>query len=150
MQRMHVFPADCGYWFQSHFQVDMYNRPKIPSAYHHQLPKFDRPTSAPALTYVVVGPSVRGKFDVEKSLALGVPKHQRSKLTNGETITVTVKEGDETIQRVVQPQDCIGPSETPAVGAAAFSTFTPHQRSTGCNNSGRSDSLAHSISCLFF
>ncbi|KAJ7102976.1 hypothetical protein C8R43DRAFT_230388 [Mycena crocata] len=98
--------------------VDMYNRPRIPSGYHHQLPKFTRPWSAdaePTLAYVVVGPSVRGKFDVEKSNALGVPKHKRSQLTNGQNITVTVKQGDETVERIVQPQDCIGPSEIPAV-----------------------------------
>ncbi|KAJ6474674.1 hypothetical protein C8R47DRAFT_986730 [Mycena vitilis] len=98
--------------------VDMYNRPRIPAGYHHQLPKFVPPWSAappPALAYVVVGPSVRGKFDVEKSIALGVPKNMRSRLTRGEDITVTVKEGDMTIERVVRPLDCIGPSEIPAV-----------------------------------
>ncbi|KAJ7460806.1 hypothetical protein FB451DRAFT_1045064 [Mycena latifolia] len=91
--------------------------PKIPAGYHHQLPKFSRSwsTTAPTLAYVVVGPSVRGKFDVAKSLALGVPKNMRSQLTRGENITVTVKEGDETVEKVVRPEDCIGPSETPAV-----------------------------------
>ncbi|KAJ7272678.1 hypothetical protein B0H12DRAFT_1043818 [Mycena haematopus] len=97
---------------------DMYRRPKIPAGYHHQLPKFTRPWAAsapPTLAYVVVGPSVRGKFDVEKSIELGVPKNKRSLLTKGENITVTVKEGDQTVQKVVRPLDCIGPSEVPAV-----------------------------------
>ncbi|KAF7370999.1 hypothetical protein MSAN_00734100 [Mycena sanguinolenta] len=97
---------------------DMYRRPRIPAAYHHQLPKFTCPWGAappPTLAYVVVGPSVRGKFDVEKSIELGVPKHMRSRLTRGESITVTVKEGDQTVEKVVQPLDCIGPSEVPAV-----------------------------------
>ncbi|KAJ7813157.1 hypothetical protein B0H14DRAFT_3751159 [Mycena olivaceomarginata] len=83
------------------------NRPRIPAGYHHQLPKFTRPWNAaapPTLAYVVVGPSVRGKFDVEKSIELG-----------GENITVTVQEGDQTVERVVRPLDCIGPSEIPAV-----------------------------------
>ncbi|KAJ7089838.1 hypothetical protein B0H15DRAFT_273688 [Mycena belliarum] len=95
--------------------VDMYNRSKIPHSYHHQLPKFNPLASAPTFAYVVVGPSVRGKFDVEKSIALGVPKNKRSQLTRGENITVTVKEGDELVEKVVRPEDCIGPSETPAV-----------------------------------
>ncbi|KAJ7132307.1 hypothetical protein C8R44DRAFT_612294 [Mycena epipterygia] len=98
--------------------VDMYSRPKIPAAYHHQLPKFSRSWSAnapPTLAYVVVGPSVRGKFDVDKSVALGVPKNKRSQLTKGQSITVTVKDGDTTVEKVVRPEDCIGPSEIPAV-----------------------------------
>ncbi|KAJ6605846.1 hypothetical protein B0H10DRAFT_2076138 [Mycena sp. CBHHK59/15] len=98
--------------------VDMYNRPKIPYDYHHQLPRYRRswPAAAvPTLAYVVVGPTVRGKFDVDKSLALGVPKHMRSHLTRGQNITVTVQEGDETVQKIVRPEDCIGPSEIPVV-----------------------------------
>ncbi|KAJ6581024.1 hypothetical protein B0H19DRAFT_1251287 [Mycena capillaripes] len=98
--------------------VDMYNRLRIPAGYHHQLPKFDRPWAAappPTLAYVIVGPSVRGKFDVEKSVALGVPKNMRSRLTSGQNIFVKVKEGDMEVERIVRPQDCIGPSEIPAV-----------------------------------
>ncbi|KAJ6561082.1 hypothetical protein DFH09DRAFT_1035940 [Mycena vulgaris] len=95
--------------------VDMYNRPKIPAGYHHQLPKFSASCAAPTLAYVIVGPSVRGKFDVDKSVALGVPKKMRSQLTQGQTITVTVKEGDSIVEKVVRPEDCIGPSEVPAV-----------------------------------
>ncbi|KAJ7780273.1 hypothetical protein DFH07DRAFT_794449 [Mycena maculata] len=100
--------------------VDMYNRPKIPAGYHHQLPKF-HPSwvvgvgANPTLTYVVVGPSIRGKFDVVKSEALGVPKTKRSELTKGRNITVTVTEDGVRVERVVRPQDCIGPSEPPPV-----------------------------------
>ncbi|KAJ7230661.1 hypothetical protein GGX14DRAFT_584185 [Mycena pura] len=97
--------------------VDMYKRPPIHAGYHQQLPKFNHSWNAaapPTLAYVVVGPSVRGKFDVEKSLALGVPKNMRSLLTKGQSITVNVKEGDKTIEKIVRPEDCIGPSETPA------------------------------------
>ncbi|KAF8166655.1 hypothetical protein K438DRAFT_1857115 [Mycena galopus ATCC 62051] len=96
---------------------DMYQRPRIPAGYHQQLPKFTAPWPAaapPTLAYVVVGPSVRGKFDVEKSIKLGVPKHMRSRLTRGESITVTVQEGDQSVQKIIQPLDCIGPSEVPA------------------------------------
>ncbi|KAJ7035559.1 hypothetical protein C8F04DRAFT_1037200 [Mycena alexandri] len=96
---------------------DMYNRPKIPTGYHQQLPKLTRPWSAapPTLAYVIVGPSVRGKFDVEKSIAIGVPKNMRSKLTGGQSITVEVKDGDNIVEKVINPLDCIGPSEIPAV-----------------------------------
>ncbi|KAJ7173690.1 hypothetical protein C8R46DRAFT_1083687 [Mycena filopes] len=96
---------------------DMYSRPRIPTGYHQQLPKFTRPWSAapPTLAYVVVGPSVRGKFDVEKSIAIGVPKNMRSRLTDGQSITVKVKDGDKTVEKVIHPLDCIGPSEIPAV-----------------------------------
>jgi ribonuclease Z len=106
--------------FDLWFQVDMYDRPRIPAGYHQQLPKFSRPwfdAPPPTLAYVVVGPSVRGKFDVEKSVELGVPKNMRSRLTRGENVTVTVNEGDMTVERVVRPLDCIGPSEIPAVSA---------------------------------
>ncbi|KAJ7623674.1 hypothetical protein FB45DRAFT_752560 [Roridomyces roridus] len=94
------------------------SRPRIPAGYHHQLPKFTPSWSvgtgaAPTSAYVVVGPSIRGKFDVEKSLALGVAVNQRSALTKGESVTVTVEEGDMTVEKVVHPHDCIGPSETP-------------------------------------
>ncbi|KAJ7493248.1 hypothetical protein B0H11DRAFT_2394589 [Mycena galericulata] len=100
--------------------VDMYSRPRIPAGYHHQLPKFTPSWSvgagaAPTLAYVVVGTAIRGKFDVEKSIALGVPTKKRSELTQGKEITVTVKEGDMTVERVVRPRDCIGPSEPPPV-----------------------------------
>ncbi|KAF7317823.1 hypothetical protein MKEN_00870200 [Mycena kentingensis (nom. inval.)] len=82
------------------------------------LPAFELTWSVhapPTMAYVVVGPVVRGKFDVEKSLALGVPVNRRSWLTDGKSIVVKVKEGDEVVERVVKPEDCIGPSEPPAV-----------------------------------
>ncbi|KAK7031531.1 hypothetical protein R3P38DRAFT_2924192 [Favolaschia claudopus] len=97
---------------------DIYQRPRIPAGYHHQLPKFNPSwpiDSPPTLAYVVVGPSVRGKFDVDKSLELGVPKNMRSRLTRGESITVAVQEGDQTVNKIINPLDCIGPSEVPPV-----------------------------------
>jgi ribonuclease Z len=77
------------------------------------------------MSYVIVGPRVRGKFDVQKSIALGVPKGPlRGKLTKGETITFTVKDtmtGEDgtptTVSRTVtvKPEECMGESEPPAV-----------------------------------
>ncbi|KAF7320213.1 hypothetical protein MKEN_00805800 [Mycena kentingensis (nom. inval.)] len=94
--------------------LDMYRRPRTPAGFHQQLPAFGRTWSVqtpPTMAYVVVGPVVRGKFDVEKSLALGVPVNRRSWLTDGKSIVVKVKEGDEVVERVVKPEDCIGSSE---------------------------------------
>lgn len=104
-------------------QVDPYKRSRLPPGYHQQLPHFISPFTAdnvtrvrPTLAYVVVGPRVRGKFDIKKATALGVPfGPMRGRLTKGETITFTVKVGDETIERVVRPEECVGESESPGV-----------------------------------
>ncbi|KAF7309493.1 hypothetical protein MIND_00320100 [Mycena indigotica] len=104
--------------FEEPDQIETHTRPRIPAGFHKQLPTFEPcwPThSPPALAYVVIGPVVRGKFDVEKSLALGVPVNRRSWLTDGRSIVVKVREGDEIVEKTVQPEDCIGPSEPPPV-----------------------------------
>ena len=81
-----------------------------------QLPAFSRTSDVQALAYVVIGPRVRGKFDVEKAVELGIPSGPlRAKLTRGESITFKVKRGDEEFERTVKPEECIGPSETPGV-----------------------------------
>jgi ribonuclease Z len=47
---------------------------------------------------------------------LGVPfGPERSKLTKGESVTVKVKVDGQFVERVVQPEECIGESETPVV-----------------------------------
>ncbi|OCH93318.1 hypothetical protein OBBRIDRAFT_790349 [Obba rivulosa] len=98
----------------------------IPRALHHalrytRLPLFSHQDAngeshaPPTLCYVVVGPRVRGKFDVQKAEALGLGRGpQRGRLTKGETVTVEVDDGNgNKIQRVIRPEDCIGPSESP-------------------------------------
>lgn len=81
-----------------------------------QLPAFSRTSDVQALAYVVIGPRVRGKFDVDKAVELGIPFGPlRAKLTKGESITFKVKRGDEEFERTVKPEECIGPSETPGV-----------------------------------
>ncbi|KAI0674372.1 hypothetical protein C8Q78DRAFT_967526 [Trametes maxima] len=95
------------------------------------------PSTLPVLAYLLVGPSVRGKFDVKKAEALGVPRGPiRGKLTKGETITFEVDDGDGgKIQRTVKPEDCVGPTEiaqsvlivdvpTPAHIPSLLSAFT--------------------------
>lgn len=75
------------------------------------------PPALPTLAYLCVGPSVRGKFDVKKAEALGVPRGPiRGQLTKGETVTFEVDDGNGgKIQRTVKPDDCVGPSEAPQV-----------------------------------
>lgn len=105
-------------------QIDIYRRPRLPFGFHNQLPKFisflssssTEPDATPTLAYIVVGPRVRGKFDVKKAEALGVPfGPKRGHLTKGQTITFSVKVGDEMVERVVRPEECVGESEAPGV-----------------------------------
>lgn len=82
--------------------------------------KYAAPSSRfelPRLGYLLVGPSVRGKFDVKKAEELGIPRGPiRARLTRGETITFTVTdEGGHAIERTVRPEDCVGPSEVAQV-----------------------------------
>ncbi|KAI0635238.1 beta-lactamase-like protein [Trametes polyzona] len=67
----------------------------------------------PTLAYLLVGPSVRGKFDVKKAEALGVPRGPiRGKLTRGETVTFDVDDGaGGKVQKTVRAEECVGPSE---------------------------------------
>ncbi|KAF9466199.1 beta-lactamase-like protein [Collybia nuda] len=102
--------------------VDIYKRARVPPGFHKQLPPFvPHSSSVPSsstlptiLAYIIVGPRVRGKFNVEKANSLGVPAgRQRGILANGKSVTFKVKVGDELIERTVQPEECVGESETP-------------------------------------
>ncbi|KAJ6605845.1 hypothetical protein B0H10DRAFT_2076122 [Mycena sp. CBHHK59/15] len=75
---------------------DLYGRHRrrpIAPAEISSSPRLPRLTVAsgprPTMAYIAVGLKVRGKFDLEKSLALGVRKKQRTALTNGQSVTVT-------------------------------------------------------------
>lgn len=48
----------------------------------------------------------------------------RGRLTKGQTITFTVKEGGKMVERVVQPEECVGESESPAVSSVLRSRLT--------------------------
>jgi ribonuclease Z len=77
------------------------------------------PETKPTVAYVVIGPRVRGKFDAEKAKELQIPNgRQRSELVKGTAITYMVPEGDGIVERTVQPEDVIGPSECPSVSVA--------------------------------
>ena len=81
-----------------------------------RLPTFTYgPEGKPTLCYVLVGPTGRGRFDVAKAEALGVPRGPvRGQLTKGETITFSVDDGHgNKIERTVKPEDVVGPPEVP-------------------------------------
>lgn len=97
-----------------------------PRGFDDQLPPFslpyrkvtNTPETKPTLAYVVVGPRVRGKFDVEKAKVLKIPDRQRGQLTKGKVITFMVPDeadGGGMVERTVQPEEVVGPSESPSV-----------------------------------
>lgn len=97
------------------------------NGFNDQLPRFslpqrpcsNTPETKPTLAYVVVGPRVRGKFDVTKAKALHVPNGvQRRDLTLGKTIMFKVQDGaGGMVERTVRPEEVIGASESPSVSA---------------------------------
>ncbi|KAF4591050.1 hypothetical protein EYR40_009650 [Pleurotus pulmonarius] len=100
-------------------EVDIYRRPRIPTGFHQQLPRFayDVPMNGPpTLAYIIAGPRIRGKFDVKRAEALGVPFGRlRGQLTKGQSVTFDVKVGDNVEKRTVRPEECVGESESPGV-----------------------------------
>lgn len=89
---------------------------------HARLPRLETgPEGLPALGYLVVGPTVRGKFDAKKAEELRIPRGPiRKRLTLGEAITFEVDDGQGgKIQRTVRPEDCVGPSESPQVSRSS-------------------------------
>ena len=101
-----------------------------PRGFECQLPPFslpyrkvtNTPETKPTLAYVVVGPRVRGKFDAVKANELKGPNGPpRRELTKGNAITFMVSDelgGSGMVERTVQPEDIIGPSECPSVSNA--------------------------------
>ncbi|KAK0501702.1 hypothetical protein EDD18DRAFT_1431713 [Armillaria luteobubalina] len=89
----------------SGYKDEYRRRRKAPQGFYKQMPKFvsphprrdSDPSLTPTLSYIIAGPRVRGK------------------LTKGQTITFTVKEGDNMVERTVTPEEIIGPSEVPQV-----------------------------------
>ncbi|TBU28507.1 hypothetical protein BD311DRAFT_722416 [Dichomitus squalens] len=83
---------------------------------HARLPRLEMgPEGLPTLGYLLVGPTVRGKFDAKRAEELGIPRGPiRGRLIKGETITFEVDDGQGgKLQRTVRPEDCVGPSESP-------------------------------------
>jgi ribonuclease Z len=103
-----------------------------PPGFQSQLPPFslpyhkvtNTPETKPTLAYIIVGPRVRGKFDAAKAKKLRIPVGSlRGELTRGKAITFMVPgelSGGDMVQRTVQPEEVIGPSESPSVSAACI------------------------------
>ncbi|KIK93173.1 hypothetical protein PAXRUDRAFT_829230 [Paxillus rubicundulus Ve08.2h10] len=75
------------------------------------------PSLKPTVAYAIMGPRIRGKFDEQKAVALGLQRGPlRAKLSKGECVTVQVKDDNgNTFVREIKPEDCIGESVTPGV-----------------------------------
>jgi len=80
------------------------------------LPSSTPPVRDGSTAYIVVGPHVRGKFDVKRAEKLGLHGPLRGRVARGETVTFTVDDGTGAkVQRTVRPEDCIGEHETTKV-----------------------------------
>jgi ribonuclease Z len=80
------------------------------------LPSFTPPVRDASTAYIVVGPRVRGKFDVKRAEELGLFGPLRGRVARGETVTFTVDDGTGVkVQRTVRPEDCLAEPETKKV-----------------------------------
>ncbi|KZT20914.1 hypothetical protein NEOLEDRAFT_1172230 [Neolentinus lepideus HHB14362 ss-1] len=88
------------------------NRPKLALNTTSQPPGAENP-GQPTLSYLLVGPRVRGKFNAARAEELGLgPGPGRARLARGETVTITVTLPDGTKEeRVIRPEDCVGETE---------------------------------------
>ena len=95
-----------------------------PGALSKSLPSFTPPVRDGSTAYIVVGPRVRGKFDVKRANELGLVGPLRGRVSRGETVTFTVDDGSGLkVQRTVKPEDCLGEPETKKVRPPIL---TPH------------------------
>jgi ribonuclease Z len=87
-----------------------------PAGSWKRLPTFAAPVRDLSTAYIVVGPHVRGKFDVKRADELGLYGPLRGRVARGETVTFTVDDDSGgKVQRTVRPEDCIGEPETKKV-----------------------------------
>ena len=89
---------------------------KSPAGSMKPLPAFTASMQDASMAYIVVGPRVRGKFDVKRAAELGLYGPLRGNVARGESVTFTVDDGaGGTLQRTVNPEDCVGEHETTKV-----------------------------------
>ncbi len=92
-----------------------------PAAPLKLLPAFSPPMRDGSTAYIVVGPRVRGKFDVKRAEELGLFGPLRGRVARGETVTFTVDDGTGAkVQRTVRPEDCLGEPESTKVRPLIF------------------------------
>ncbi len=92
-----------------------------PASFWKQLPKFLNPfpKDSPTMSYLIVGPRYRGKFDADRAKALGIPKGQiRAQLAMGKAITFEVEVNGEQVSRTVQPEEVVGKADPASVCAS--------------------------------
>jgi ribonuclease Z len=95
-----------------------------PSGSLKPLPTFTPPVREASTAYIVVGPHVRGKFDVKRAEELGLHGPLRGRVARGETVTFTMDDGTGAkMQRTVKPEDCVGENETTRVRLSHFSAL---------------------------
>lgn len=100
-------------------------RGENPAGSLKSLPKFTLPVRDGSTAYIVVGPHVRGKFDVKRAEKLGLHGPLRGRVVRGETVTFTVDDGvGGKVERTVKPEDCIGEHETTKVRLPASTLHT--------------------------
>jgi ribonuclease Z len=72
------------------------------------------------LSWVILGPKAKGKFDLGKATELGVPSGPlRARLVNGESVTFEIPDPNSPGEKMtveVKPEQVVMPSEAPAVG----------------------------------
>ncbi|KAL4253032.1 RNase Z family protein [Abortiporus biennis] len=94
-------------------------RSNIPNGCRDQLlpPPNGGVRTGQTMCYVIEGPLIRGKFDVEKANALGLTSGPlRARLTRGQTLTISADDGQGgTVDRVIKPEDIISPPDPPTV-----------------------------------
>ncbi|PPQ65164.1 hypothetical protein CVT24_011027 [Panaeolus cyanescens] len=107
-----------------------------PRGFFEQLPKHTSGVVSPypsTLSYIILGPKSRGKFDVKKAEELGIFGVNRRNLINGTPIEVQIKDGDQVTTRMVQPEEVLGKPE-PAMVVAVFDIPSPDHIPSLCNS----------------
>lgn len=95
-----------------------------PSGFNCPLPSLPICNQRATLAYAVVGPRVRGKFDVKRAEVLGLKAGPlRARVARGETVVVMGQDG---VERSVGPSDVVGPSEVPGVVLILDAPSTAH------------------------
>lgn len=95
-----------------------------PSGFNCPLPSLPKCNRRATLAYAVVGPRVRGKFDVKRAEVLGLKAGPlRARVARGETVIVV---GEDGVERSVGPRDVVGTSEDPGVVLILDAPSTAH------------------------
>ncbi|KAG2141301.1 hypothetical protein DEU56DRAFT_275902 [Suillus clintonianus] len=116
-----MFPGSAAKPIASSTKVEHVSQP---SGFNRPLPSLPPCNRRATLAYAVVGPRVRGRFDVKRAEALGLKAGPlRARVARGETVTVVGKDG---VERTIGPSDVVGVSEDPGVVLILDTPSTAH------------------------